>query len=195
MEHSLDFVGHIEIAPPLNGHEMAMLSPPGVPPLDGNLQDRPGRGGESELGCAWHICQAGCCLVLECAEDSSAVVRWLRLLISRFLKAGATARGRLGFDHFTFDHLLDGVIVGCDCATRELTQVTVRRNRVTTKLLRPGNPECFGYPVMTHEEETPAKQGRKSDPRTDARAAPPRSATVIALDSRRPTGVKADPCG
>lgn len=179
MEDNIDFVGHIDISPPLNEHEMELLAEYGPTPLPLEIEEfvrgLPHPGVRSE----WDICVAGCCLTWRTAEQSSAVVLWLRFLIGHFLKTTARARDQAGFEHFTFDHSLDGTVVGCCRATKELIQVTVRKNRVTTKTLRPRPQEYFGYPMTPHETKPDAPPTRRCERQTGS------SATVIDLDSRR----------
>lgn len=181
MEDNVDFVGHIDISPPLNEHEREFLAEYGPTPLPLELEefvmrlDHPGARSE------WDICDAGCCLTWRTAEEPTAVALWLRFFIAHFLKTTAKARDQAGFEHFTFDHALDGTVVGCCRDTKELIQVTVRKNRVTSKVLLRGRQEYFGYP-MPHEAR-PAAATTESPRRCEHQ--PETSATVIDLDARR----------
>lgn len=182
MEDNVDFVGHIDISPPLNEHEREFLAEYGPTPLPLEIEefvvrlDHPGARSE------WDICDAGCCLTWRTAEESSAVALWLRFFIAHFLKSTATARDQAGFEHFTFDHSLDGTVVGCCRDTKELIQVTVRKNRVTTKMLRLCSQEYFGYPMTPHETRPAAPP---TDPPGRCEHQPEASATVIDLTARR----------
>ena len=151
MRPTTDFVGHLDIAPALNAAEISYVTAFGAP--------APGRPG---FGCLWEPCPDGCCLILGERENGHDPVPWLRYLIRQFLKPGALAsRSGLGcFSRFTFDHRLDGVVVGHRRESRELTAITVRANRVTTRTLRGPDPE---YAASARRSEPPRRGGPSSN--------------------------------
>lgn len=171
MGYSTDFVGHIDIQPTLNDAEIAYLTAfqqsrrfwreggeyavPGNPraeECDGpHINTTPP--GQPDLWCDWEVCWEGCCLSWSGKEKSYAMVDWLRYLITHFLKPGGTAQGHPGFEEFTFDHELEGVMVGCRRDNKELFQITVRRNRVTEKVLRPADRRYLGMAPLAYERE------------------------------------------
>jgi hypothetical protein len=154
MGYSTDFVGHIEITPPLNEAETNYLTafartrrwdrPEGPYFVPGNpyADDSPDDGveaynrtapGQPQLWCQWVVCGQGDCLAYDGQEKFYAPVEWMRYLIQHFLSPTAKARtvDDPAFRDFTFDHVLHGTIVGCRRDDRELFTIDVRNNRVT----------------------------------------------------------------
>jgi len=131
-----DYLGHVLIRPELSPAETAYLTAfnqsrrwdrPGGPyevPANPGAEERPARAdqdaynrpppGQPQLWCPWVPCLEGHCLGWDRAEKPYAGTDWLRYLIDTFLRPGAAARtDRSGrFDGFTFDHHLDGALVG-----------------------------------------------------------------------------------
>lgn len=68
-----------------------------------------------------------------------------------FLAPGASAKGKPGFDDFTCDHVLNGMVVGSRRDNRELYSITVRENEVETELLWPGVPAWSDYPPLAYQ--------------------------------------------
>ncbi len=62
----------------------------------------------------------------------------LRFVIEHLLCSGAKAEGRAGFDGFTFDHVLDGAVLGSNPWDQELRLVEVVGNTVSERLLPRG---------------------------------------------------------
>lgn len=176
MGYTTDFIGHVDISPPLNEAESLYLTafsasrrfdrPQGPYFVPGNPQaeeqhadpdlDRYNATGHGQPGlwCDWVPCLDGCCLSFSGVEKFYDPVEWLRYLIQHFLKPGARAArsGLEEFESFTFDHRLDGMIVGCRRDTRELFAITATNNRVTRKLLRAG--DAFAdFPPFPYEQE------------------------------------------
>ena len=139
MAHPTDFLGHVDIAPVLNEDEIGYLTALGA---SRRLRWMPG----------W----TGCCLSLDGAERCDEPVAWLRYAIAHFLKPGASASrsGLARFSGFTFDHRLDGMVVGCRRDTKELTAITVRANRVTTRTLRAADAGHVGWPASPHARQS-----------------------------------------
>ena len=175
MGYTTDFLGHIEIDPPLNDQEMTYLSafhhsrrwdrpggPYDVPPNpfaeerpEGGLDryNRPGRG-QPELYCQWEVSWDGCCLSFDGDEKFYEPVQWLRYLIDHFLApdAQASTSGLLVFEEFSFDHRLDGLMVGNRRDTREMFAICVDDNVVREKVLVPGANTYGGRPRLPYEE-------------------------------------------
>lgn len=140
MGFTTDFIGHIDIAPSLNDEEIAYLTafsqsrrcrrPGGPYDVPGNPMAETSEGfgdsynraadGQPGLWCSWVPCWEGCCLAFNGNEKFYSAVAWLRYLVTHFLKAGAQASrsGNERFAGFTFDHHLEGMIVGCRRETR-----------------------------------------------------------------------------
>ena len=107
MDHT-DFVGRVDVTPPLGDEEAARL----------------GRLARSRTsGNAWTPCPDGCCLVWAGRLARESPAAWLRHLLTDVLDPG---------------HRLDGVVVGFRRASGELFSVTVANNRVHERVLRDG---------------------------------------------------------
>jgi hypothetical protein len=80
-------------------------------------------------------------------------VQWLRYLIDHFLAPGAQASraGLAVFERFSFDHTLDGLIVGNRRDTREMFAICVDDNVVREKVLVPGANAYRGRPRLPYE--------------------------------------------
>lgn len=197
MGSTTDFVGRIEIDPPLNDSEVEYLTAfadsrrcireggpydvPGNPRAESSAEfadDRYNRcaEGQPSLWCSWSVCWDGCCLAWSGAEKSYAMVEWLRYLIAHFLRPGARAMDDPRFDGFTFDHSLDGMVVGCRRDNKELFSVVVHRNRVTERILVPADPRFVEYPPLPYELANDSRQPRRLRRR---------DRTVVSLPSRR----------
>jgi hypothetical protein len=175
MGYTTDFLGHIDITPGLNESERSYLSafsltrrydrgqgPYYVPPnpyadqgdrepverLNTPPQGQPG------LWCRWVPCWDGCCLALDGEEKIYDPARWLDYLITHFLKPGAAATESADpvFDDFTFDHRLDGLVIGCRRDNKELSAIRVVDNAITREVLRPADPRYVEYPPLPYEE-------------------------------------------
>ena len=174
MGYSTDFIGHIDITPQLNDDEIAYLTAfsqsrrcrrqggpyavPGNPmaetsdEFDSDAYNRSAEG-QPGLWCDWVPCWDGCCLAYGGNERFQSPVAWMRYLITHFLKPGARgSRSRDDrFRRFTFDHHLDGMIVGCRRDNKELFAVVVSDNRVREKVLRPADPRYVDLPPLPYE--------------------------------------------
>jgi hypothetical protein len=206
MGYTTDFVGHLDIEPGLNQDETEYLTAfarsrrfdrvegpyavPGNPAVDeyGTVpSERYNRvaPGQPQLWCQWVPCWDGCCLSFDGHEKFYAPDPWLTYLIDHFLRPGAHAAssGLSQFEHFTFDHHVDGMVIGCRRDTKELFAIVVENNRVATEILRPGGPDYFNRPPLPYEIERDREdawrrrrvRGRRS--RSDGQ--------VVRLDSRR----------
>ncbi|WP_109506495.1 hypothetical protein [Nocardioides speluncae] len=174
MGYTTDFVGHVDIDPALNEDEINYLTAfsasrrfdraggpyavPGNPAaeqrgetaIEAYNRSAPGQPG---LWCQWTPCWDGCCLAFDGTEKFYSPVRWMSYLIEHFLKPGAQASRSDDpqFAGFTFDHVLDGMIVGCRRDNKELYSITVTNNRVRETVLRPSDTRYLDYPPLPYE--------------------------------------------
>ena len=209
MGYTTDFVGHIDIEPALNQDEIEYLTafsmsrrfdrPDGPYAVPGNPMAERDRGeadvdtynrvapGQPQLWCQWVPCLDGCCLAFNGHEKFYEPIAWMRYLVQHFLKPGAAASrsGLPAFEHFTFDHRLDGMVVGCRRDTKELFAIEVKANRVTERVLRPGLSEFAGHEPLAYEEEIDRWEASRR-----RRRVPPAEeiAEVVDLGSRRGAG-------
>lgn len=176
MGYTTDFIGHIDISPSLNEAELAYLNAfrlsrrfdrPGGPyevPPNPYAEERTGvdvdaynriAPGQPQLWCQWEACWQGCCLAFDGHEKFYQPVRWMEYLIEHFLKPGAEASnsGLSVFDEFSFDHRLDGLVVGCRRDNKELFGIRVADNVVTTETLWPADSRYLDYPPLPYEVE------------------------------------------
>lgn len=173
MGYTTDFIGHVDIDPPLNQDEIAYLTAfsssrrcdrPGGPyavPGNPRAEDLPtevsNRVPEGQPGywCDWVPCWDGCCLAYNGHEKFYGSTRWMRYLIEHFLKPDALASrsGSTLFDGFTFDHVLEGMVVGCRRDNKELFAIVVADNEIREEILRPADPRYLDYPPLPYEEE------------------------------------------
>lgn len=192
MGHTTDFIGHIDITPSLNEAEQAYLSafsltrrfdrkegPYFVPPnpyaeqLVGAPDDRYNRPapGQPQLWCRWVPCWDGCCLALDGEEKIYQPTRWLDYLIEHFLVPGAeaSASGLPAFEEFTFDHRLDGLVVGCRRDNKQLFAIRVEDSVVTEEILRPADARYLDLPPLPYEEVIDRDRARSSTRRRGGR--------------------------
>jgi hypothetical protein len=78
---------------------------------------------------------------------------WLRYVIDHFLKAGGHAASDPRFEHFTFDHVLSGVLVGCRRDNKELFAVRVEDNEVSREVMVRADPRYVDCPPLPYETE------------------------------------------
>lgn len=139
MGDTVTYLGHINIVPSLNKAEYDYLyaltelfEHEAVPELPG----QPGG------ACDWEPCVRGCCLSWNGGEKFHAGLVWMRYLIDHLLRPDTQAKSRhdARLRGFTFDHHLDGVIVGRQRYSRELFAIRVQHNDVSEEILVPGTP-------------------------------------------------------
>jgi len=194
-----DYLGHVRIEPVLSPAEVDFLKsfnqtrhcgdmtavdvvahpmdnePTGdVESYNRTAPDMPG------LWCPWTCCDEGCCLRWDGGEKPYAPDPWLSYLIDTFLRRGASlaadpAARRLGL---TFDHVLNGMLVGERHETTELFALEVRDNVVVRRALVPGRDgvDEWGYRGDRRERE---------DRRARAQARRARFAAAVQEDLRR----------
>lgn len=191
MGFTTDFIGHIDITPSLNEAEQAYLSAFGLTrhfdrregpyyvspnPYADQLPDPPDaeRGnrlapGHPQIWCRWVPCWDGCCIALDGEEKIYQPTRWLDYLIKHFLVPGAEAStsGLPTFEDFTFDHRLDGLVVGCRRDNKQLFAIRVENSVVTEEILRPADARYLDYPPLPYEQvvdrdraQTSVRRGR-----------------------------------
>lgn len=188
MAYCTDFIGHVEVRPGLNEAELGYLAaftgsrrwrrpegPYAVPtdaceeePTAARAWHLPAEG-QPTLWCDWTPCWDGCSLTWQGEERFAGVGTWLGYLVDHFLRPGAAA-SRTGdplFGGFTFDHVLDGMVVGCRRDNKQLFAVSVHENRVREEILRPGDRRLRGMPPLPYEDlvdsrrpERPERPGR-----------------------------------
>lgn len=175
MGFTTDFIGHIDIDPGLNDAEHAYLDAfrksrrfdraggpyevPGNPYVDERITasskayNRPAVG-QPQLWCQWQPCWDGCCLAFDGNEKFYEPVLWLRYIIDHFLrpKAEASRSGLDYFEEFTFDHRLQGLVVGCRRDNKQLYGIRVADNVVTTEVLRPGDARYLDRGPLPYED-------------------------------------------
>lgn len=161
MGFTTDFVGYLTIDPPLNDTEIDYLDAFGrsrrcirkgdeydVPDNPGveestrhNIDDYntpPGR--QPNLWCDWTVGLDGETLTWNGTEKSYSMTDWLAYLVDHFLKPGAEVAGDPRFGGFTFDHQLNGTVVGCRRDNGELFAIRVSDNHVEREVMMPGVP-------------------------------------------------------
>lgn len=166
MGHRTEFIGSLEIVPPLNDAEFSYLvafaesrrcvrteGPYWVPdnPAAARLADerhdikdynRPAHG-QPELWCPWVPWSAAHLGIARRDGKHYAPGRWLQYLLTHFLRPGALA-GRTAdpmFEDFTFDHMVTGVVGACRDDTGELWLIRPTGDEVVEEVVWPGRPE------------------------------------------------------
>ena len=200
---STDFVGHIDIEPSLNEAEVAFMlafaasrrydradpyDVPGNPRAETSEGVDPDRyntppPGQPNLWCDWQVCWDGCCITWSGKEKSYSMEPWLRYVIDHFLKAEAEASGDPRFTGFTFDHVLNGTLVGCRRDNKELFTIHARDNAVTRAVITPADPRYLDWPPLAYEQaiDKDAEHVRR---RRRRRPLPEETAKVVPLARR-----------
>lgn len=156
-----DFIGCVEMWPPLNHHEQAYLSafsqsrrhrrPGGPYEVSGNPAaersapsseferdafDYPGEG-QPSLWCQWTPTMSGERLVFDGREKFYGAAAWMQYLIDHFLvRDGYAASSTLPYlAAFSFDHVVDGLIAASQQDTGELYVIAVEENVVHAETL------------------------------------------------------------
>ncbi|WP_375479089.1 hypothetical protein [uncultured Jatrophihabitans sp.] len=161
MGTTTDFIGFVEISPPLNASEQAYLTAfaqsrrhdrPGGPyevpdnpaaenrepvtGVDHDAYNRPGDG-QPSLWCQWVPALDGACLSFNGCEKFYGAAAWMRYLIDHFLAPDALARDSPTplLAAFSFNHVADGMIAASQRDSGELYAIHVEDNVVTTESL------------------------------------------------------------
>lgn len=170
MGYGTNFLGHLEVTPPLNDAEADWLRAfaeidrrhysdpydvamnPRVVAQEGSRGARPRdestpdpfaslspRDGTPYPHLDWVPCGDGCCLRWNGTEKSRMALEWLEYLTDHFLRPGAHARscGTPEFEHFTFDHQVNGMLAGERDDTGELFLIRARDSTFDVETLVP----------------------------------------------------------
>lgn len=91
----------------------------------------------------WGPCLEGCCLAWNGTDKSRMAEESLQYLIDHFLRPGAHARlaGRPEFEHFTFDHVVNGIIAAERDDTCELFLIICEDNTIRRETLVEPQPD------------------------------------------------------
>lgn len=162
MGYRVTTVGHIDVRPALNDEEFEYLvafaesrrwrrsgdpwevpaAPFGMDEDHGDVEgySQPAEG-QPGLWCPWVPSCGGRCLGVIDGRDGrhDSLTRWLAYLDETFLRRGARASGVPGFESFTFDHELSGVVAAYRNDCGELWLVRPRSGRVEEEVLRQGD--------------------------------------------------------
>ncbi|WP_297625015.1 hypothetical protein [Nocardioides sp.] len=137
---SSGYTGHLRIQPALNQAERDHLR--AVADSGGTLRGTPTGRGDSDVPfarLAWEACSSGCCLTWNPhLEESRMMLPTLQFLVDHLLRRGAKAEGRVGFGAFTFDHVLDGAVMGQSVLDPEMRLVEVAGNAASERVLPRG---------------------------------------------------------
>lgn len=101
----------------------------------------------------WSACPAGCCLSYDGGDKANHMIPWLKYLMTTLLVPGAAVRDEDGFEEFTCDHVLNGMVVGSRRDNGELFSITVRNNDVEIEMLWPGVKSWSTYPPLAYQAE------------------------------------------
>ncbi|WP_229929242.1 hypothetical protein [Kitasatospora xanthocidica] len=182
MGYTTEFTGRIAVDPPLNEQEIAYLRKfAGTRRMDrangpyyvdgtgfaGQGHDADIRAfneppaGQPGLWCKWEPTDDGAAIEWNGQEKFYGAPEWMAYLVDHFLKPGGHARGEAGFEAFTFDHVLNGVIDAQGEEPWDTWQLTVRDNAVSAS--EPVDPEtawlCGGCLTVVADEDTPCCPG------------------------------------
>lgn len=194
MGDTTDYLGHFDISPPRNEAEVRYVgaftqmrhvdrggSPYDVPP-NPTAPDSVGvpveryeavQDGKPRHHCGWTVCGEGCCLSHDGIEKFNNPDAWLRYLIDHLLGPGALAEDT---EHpllagFTFDHRLDGVVVGKRRYSRELFALVAEDNEVSYEVLAPGKGEYASSAPLAYEKRIDRWSSGRRDRLRDSPAA------------------------
>ena len=133
---SPDFSGCLQVRPALNDAEQSALL--ALLDSDGTLRGTPTGRGDTTVPfarLAWEVCPEGCCLTWNSEEDSRWMQETLRFVVDHLLRRGAKGEGHPSCRGFTFDHVLNGAVVGRAPWERGTRFVTVTDNLVSGGVL------------------------------------------------------------
>lgn len=164
MGYTTDFIGWVQIDPPLNEQETEYLRafnrtrrwdrPEGpyvvLPHPLADDDDEAGNDarnrlapGEPGVWCPWTPTTDGSALAFDGIEKAYQATRWLQYLIDTFLAPGATVADLDDpqFADFTTDHICDGAVASCRRDTGRVAVIFVTENVVDERVLLPGVDE------------------------------------------------------
>jgi hypothetical protein len=162
MGYQTDFIGYLQIDPPLGERERAFVTK-----ISGSLFLHQTGGslhmtdedaevlrglmhGAPPGWSNWTVCPQGCCLSYDGGDKANFMAAWLKFLMATFFVPGAAAEG---IDGLSCAHIMNGMVVGSRRDNRELYSITVRDNHVEVELLWPGNPQWSDYPRLAYQTE------------------------------------------
>lgn len=162
MGYQTDFVGYLHVHPSLNDAEIAWVNSTthrmveteraGLRTIGDAEVSRIELESEAPWGWSnWEACSKGCCLSYDGGDKANQMIPWLKHLLTAYLVPGAEAEGKAGFEDFTCDHVVNGMVVGSRRDNRELYTITVQENEVTVELLWPGVPEWSDYEPLGYQ--------------------------------------------
>lgn len=161
MGYQTDLVGYLHVQPELNATEIAFVNgithraisqDAGLRSVDDHEKARLELESVAPWGWSnWAACSEGCCLSYDGGDKANQMVPWLKYLLSTYLVPGAPAQGRPGYEDFTCDHVVNGMVVGSRRDNRELYAICVEENAVTVEMLWPGVPEWSDYPQLAYQ--------------------------------------------
>lgn len=152
MGYSTEYTGTVTVNPPLGPVEIAYLnafsetrrmqrsngpyfvegSGPFGQGRDGDVLDSNApAAGQPGLWCNWVPTEDGSGIEWNGVEKFYYGREWMQYLIDHFLKAGGEAKGQPGFEGFTFDHVLNGVLDAQGDESDDAWQLTVADNLVS----------------------------------------------------------------
>ena len=147
---SSGYAGHIRVQPALNEAERAHLR--ALTDSGGTLRGTPTGRGDRDVPfarLAWEVCPGGCCLTWNPSlEESRMMLPTLQFLVDHLLRRGAKAEGRRGFAAFTFDHVLDGAVMGRSVVDAETRLVEVIGGSASDRVLPRGCDAVEGDPPL-----------------------------------------------
>ena len=119
--------------------------------------------GQPGLHCQWTPCPEGCCLSWDGTEKFYEPTAWLGYLIEHFLRPGAVVAAQRPLDDegFTFDHVVNGIVVACRRDTRRLWMICVDDNVVSETDLEAGLDERKVWGPFPYEEQIDARRERR----------------------------------
>jgi hypothetical protein len=176
MGYTTDFIGWVQIDPPLNEHETDYLRafnrtrrwdrPEGpyvvLPHPLADDDDEAGSDarnrlapGEPGVWCPWTPTTDGSALAFDGIEKAYQATRWLQYLIDTFLAPSATVADldNPQFADFTTDHICDGAVASCRRDTGRVAVILVTENVVDERVLLPGVDEGVVWGDLPYEAE------------------------------------------
>lgn len=144
MGYTTSFEGQVAVEPALNPAEIAYLAefaesrrhqrPDGPYSTADCAYDQTGYNippeGQPSLWCNWEPAPDGTGIRWNGAEKFYSATAWMQYLIDHFLKPGAAAQGQPGFEKFTFDHTVTGLIKAQGDEPRDTWELVVVDNEV-----------------------------------------------------------------
>lgn len=153
MGYTTDFEGEFTITPALNEHEVAYLtrfaetrrmdrvSGPyfvggtgefGQGPDDDIRDYNKPPEGQPGLWCQWVPTEEGAALIWDEGEKAYYMDKWIVYIIDHFLRPGAQAQASNDpqFEHFTFDHMVNGTVYASGEDYDDLWAIRIKDNDV-----------------------------------------------------------------